>query len=332
MKAFYLLYVFFVIYPWVIYPMLLVVYRRLHGKPTPYAVDKSLASWVIVTAGRNCDDRVKAHLEHMDELAENHGCASAVYIDDGSDSDNMDLCLDVVDGLRYDHVDLLKTGRHVGKEAALSCVLNDLRDQRRPCYNILFLDIGVTVEPDTLTALDRDDNYQSMDVAGIAFNDDVPDPSGYITAELKIRRLEDEAGGLVGSGGMAMAMKYQYLPPVLTAPADLTLVRWAKVYNRRFISGGTFTAHYKPATSGGHRRRVRTAMRGMAGVKLVDDTWWNIKLVSHKHLRWFSSVLIALNPIAWVLYPWMKPHFAILEAAVRTTAGQKITKWDGTKR
>jgi hypothetical protein len=220
---------------------------------------------------------------------------------------------------------------------AISCA----RDNHMMGDSVLFLDVGVKVEQYTLPStasvlkqLDTSKRYQHRSVAGMAFEDETENESRYIAYEMDLRAMEDTTGGLIGAGGMAMAMKSVFIPSHLDAPCDLTLVRVAKEKGKRFIHGGPcYTAHYKPTQGGDFERRVRTTMRGMAGLKFVGgEHWWNFKLFSHKIMRWFSSMLIALNPLSVFFWKAAKPHYAVLVAAFNHVRGRRITKWEGTKR
>jgi len=334
------LYLFAVVYPWLIYPAILRMNRgKLKLQGPPYEEQE----WVVITAGREAGDRGKKHIEYVNWLCSCHGNAKAVYVDDGSSAAEVHNLKRCAENLDLQHLTILDMESHVGKELALDAGREHAFLHGNPT-RILFLDVGVRLNGDrqTLTALealDIDPRFRPDDVAGLAFTDTVGDPGLYIRLEMGIRDLEDMAGGLIGAGGMALAMKTDYIMAKdLRAPADLTLVADARKAEGRMLHGGEqYQAIYSKPKNGQYMRSVRTAMRGMAGVETLPyEPWWNFKLVSHKHLRWLSSILIAVNPIALLLLivrpSMILPHIAILHAAVLTASGKRVTKWEGTKR
>ena len=334
------IYVFLVAYPWALYPLILKMKRgKLKLQGPPYEEQE----WIVLTAGREAGDRGRRHIEYINWLCSCHGNATAIYVDDGSSADEVACLQMIAESLDLQYLTILDMESHVGKEKALDAGLEHAFLHGNPT-RIMFIDVGVSLNGDrqTLTALealDIDPRFHPEDVAGLAFTDTVGSPGLYLRLEMWIRDLEDAAGGLIGGGGMALAMKTEFMTrQYLKAPADLTLVADARKAEGRMLHGGEqYQARYKKPTSGQYMRSVRTAMRGMAGVETLPfEPWWNFKLVSHKHLRWLSSILIAINPVAWLFLivkpAIILPHIAILHAAVLTASGKRITKWEGTKR
>ena len=337
MKIIMLIYLALIVFPWAIYPAILALFR----KPTEPTYDIPTPNrWLILTAGRNVAERGVAHVHYLEQLCVEHGNAHAVYIDDRSDGAEAEDLTAWAELNKLEHVDILHGQYHAGKENALTGALRYAGDGYT---RVLFVDVGVRLwvggeQDDILEGLDYDTYFRLPEVGGIAFSDDVEKPGLYLRLEMAIRNLESHAGGLVGAGGMGLAMKADAMPATFEAPCDLTMARVAMQKGFWIMHGGRdYQAVYTKPLNGAYQRAVRTAMRGMAGVEFVKgEHWWNFKLLCHKHLRWLSSILIALNPVAWLLLivrpSIIRPHLAILHAAVLTLSGKRITKWEGTKR
>lgn len=340
------LYSFFIVYPWFVYPVLLKL-KRTPTRPPRWPYQEDAPRWLVVTAGRNAGVKAVHHCEYIAWLCRAHGNAEAVYVDDFSAPGEFDELLSAAHDLKLNDLTILGSAEHGGKEKAIDNALAYARAEEAANdfkFNfVLFLDLGVRIEvkgdsDNPLAAIDVLGTFQDQEVAGVAFSDHLPEPGYYLPMEMMIRQLESDAGGLIGAGGMALAYRVHGLPETVKAPADLTLVRHSKLSDQIVIHGGDdYIARYNPPAFGQYQRSVRTAMRGMAAVQGVPfETWWNFKLISHKHLRWLSSILIAINPITWMLLAvrpaLVKPHIAILHAWLMTIAGKRVTKWEGTKR
>jgi len=335
---FLLSYLIIIAFPWLGYPAILKLWPKSIRPHNTVSAPK--LRWMIITAGRGTD--VGEHLAYMDWLCSKYeGPADAVYVDDGTDHPGIgDLLRQEATNQHLTNLSVISMNEHVGKEAALESGFAYAANELHDTYDaVLFLDVDVKVaahgEPDTVLRKLSIVLFNTPGVAGLAFSDQVHGGGPYLSIEMMIRDLENNTGGLIGAGGMAVAVLADSIPDNgFDAPLDLTMVRHAKAMNRSFLhGGGAFTARYALAKVGHYPRMVRTAMRGMQGVRFVPGAWgWNAKLFCHKHLRWASSILLTLCPLAWVMYPFLLPHFAITHAFILTLMGKKVTKWEQTKR
>ncbi|HWG35102.1 MAG TPA: glycosyltransferase [Gemmatimonadaceae bacterium] len=127
--------------------------------------------------------------------------------------------------------------------------------------------------------------------------------AGYVGYEMKLRRLETRAGGIIGASGSGYAIRtvLHKIPIRHDLSRDFAAALTARIHGYRTISVDSAICYVPRTTSlrAEYRRKVRTIARGIETLlskrSLLDPTQYGSfswKLLSHKVCRWLVPTFV----------------------------------------
>jgi len=150
--------------------------------------------------------------------------------------------------------------------------------------------------------------------------------AGYVGYEMRLRRLETRAGGIVGASGSAYAIRavLHRIPVKASLSRDFAAALTARVHGYSAVSVDGAIC-YVPRTSSlraEYKRKVRTIARGAdtlaSHARLLDPMQsglFGCKLLSHKVCRWLIPLLLIPAALGLLLlsegHRWAAVLFAI---------------------
>jgi len=281
-----------VAFTYVLYPLALVVLRRLSPRPVR-AADVHPALSVII-AVHNGEKELPAKLEGTLALAwagEMEIIVASDHSTDGTDA--------IAEACPDPRVRLVRNTGVRGKEAAQARAIESARGEI-----LVFTDVGARLEPDALEQIVRP--FADPTVGAVSSEDLVETPGGegaYVRYEMWLRRLENECASLIGLSGSFFAARRELGQPWPTDLASdfrtaLETCRrgWRAVSAPR--ARAAFRATEDPAAE--WSRKVRTVRRGLAVLSAYRD------LLHPRHGRvalalWGHKVSRFTSPFALVL-------------------------------
>lgn len=323
-----------VIHPFVTFPASLSLVRRKAPRPLKPAPNAPAPSYAICVCAYNEENVIREKAENL--LAIKRAIPNLdvrIYVDCASDGTA--AILNEYSHEFFIHVAEERHGKTHGMNLLVAGAAADV---------IVFTDANVMLDPESVSALEK---YFADPEVGcvcghlIYVNDadgtTAATGSLYWKIEEKIKQLESDTGSVMGADGSIFAIRRAlHVPP----PADIIddmFVSFSILANgHRVVRAPDVKAYEQSVTSSGEefRRKVRIACQAFNVHRLL---WPKIKTlspldlykyVSHKLLRWFGIVFIALSALFFTLF-LMAAGFGWLAAVLIVLAGGGI--WAGLK-
>jgi cellulose synthase/poly-beta-1,6-N-acetylglucosamine synthase-like glycosyltransferase len=196
-------------------------------------------------------------------------------------------------------VELLRLAERGGKGAAERAAMAHLRGEI-----VVNTDASIRVRPDALKPLIaafRDAAVgvaSGRDISVTHLEDDAnAGESGYVSYEMKVRRLETRAGGIIGSSGCFYAVRAPLhraaLPPSVSRDFASALIARAHGYRAVSVDRAACLVPRTASLRDEYHRKVRTITRGMETLLFMRGMMnpfrvgrFAFMLLSHKVCRW----------------------------------------------
>jgi cellulose synthase/poly-beta-1,6-N-acetylglucosamine synthase-like glycosyltransferase len=294
-----------VFYPYVGYPLCLVVLRRLYGRMHPLRsaqLPSDLPSVSLIIPVHNEAARIEQKIANTLALDYPRHLFQVVFVSDGS----TDATVDFIKSRLTSSLQLIELPVRRGKAAALNAGLAHATGQI-----VVFTDASIALEPGAVRTIVR--GFSDPGVGCISGEDRISDRGGeglYGRYELFLRRLESDVYSIVGASGSFYAQRRELCGQFLEgmAPDFLSVLRTVQ-QGYRAISDpaavGEMSSVKDPKQE--FDRKVRTLLRGMTALfafkTLLNPFRYGLfafELWSHKVLRWtvpFFLLVALLSPL-----------------------------------
>jgi cellulose synthase/poly-beta-1,6-N-acetylglucosamine synthase-like glycosyltransferase len=320
-----------VVYPYLIYPMMLWVLGKVaparsapHGSPP-------LPSVSMIIPVHNEESRVRDKLANTAALAYPVDRLEVIFVSDGS----TDGTVEALRASTLQNVVIVERAERQGKAAALNAGL------MRATHEILvFSDASILLEPDALQQIVR--QFADPTIGCVSGEDRIAGSGGealYGRYELLLRRLESRVHSIVGASGSFYAQRRAICAPFTEnlAPDFLSVLRTVEQGFRAVTEPaavGSMTSVKDPRQE--FQRKVRTLIRGMttlgAYVRLLNPfraARFAFALWSHKVMRWLAPVFLVLalvTPLGLLGSPLYAAAFTV-QAALYLVALAALWQW-----
>lgn len=302
MKTIFWISVFFILYPYFIYPLVMLAIGTLFPKPVRRG--QQLPSVTILIPAYNEVDCIRDTVQNKLDQAYPREKLQIIVVSDGSD-DGTD---DIVKSFSDRGVTLLRTAGRQGKAAALNEAVPHARGEI-----LVFSDANTLFGPNALRHIVE--NFADPEVGyltgSMGFTDGGSDLSGagvgaYMRYENLVRRIETRAGSVIGvNGGVDAIRRELYVDIPTNLITDFILPLSVIAGGHRVIFDPSVTAFEIPNSelASEFRMRIRVALRAMQGLSYMRELLnpfsrplVSFCLVSHKLLRYlgFFFMLAAL--------------------------------------
>lgn len=297
-----------VLYPYVLYPALLVCINRVRAgtQPKKTAGDKYSPTVSILVPVHNEATRIAAKVRNLLELDYVPGKLQLLVIGDGCSDDTLQRASET-GGSR---IEVIALPQRAGKAAALNAGMN-----RSSGEIIVFTDAAIVLDRDALRNLMA--RFADPAIGCVSGEDYVANSvsSGeglYGRMELLLRREESKLHSIAGASGCFYGQRKQickeFLPGM--APDFLSVLvtvaaGYRAVSESRARGSMTATSSQKAELT----RKTRTFLRGIttlfANLSLLNpfrNPAMSFILVSHKLMRWLGPIaLITCLLLSWTL-------------------------------
>lgn len=283
------------IYSYAIYPLslALIVPRR---KPQMQG-GEFLPPVTLVIACRNEQRRLPHKIENALQLRYPH--VEVLVASDASD----DASDDIVRSYAEKGVVLVRSQQRRGKEHAQGLAIAAAKGEI-----IVFSDAGTDLPTDSLDYIverfrDRQVGAVSSEDQFVSSDGKIVGEGAYVRYEMWLRRLESQRAGLVGLSGSFFAVRRSALtnwdPSI---PSDFACALMSNRAGLVAVSDPRVRGIYKDIKdpSKEYQRKVRTAIRGMAGLARLASVlnpfkfgWFAFQVASHKLMRWLVPWFLA---------------------------------------
>ena len=303
-----------IVYPYLGYPLLLVVLGRLMGQPRQGDGSGPLPTVSLIIPVHNEESRIArkiantAALRYPAELLEVH------LISDGS----RDRTVEIIRASRTPSMTVTELPARRGKAAALNAGL------LRSTHDILvFSDASIELEPESIMRIVQ--RFQDPGIGCVSGEDRIGEAGGeglYGRYELLLRRLESDVHSIVGASGSFYAQRRWLCAPFTEglAPDFLSVLRTVERGFRAVsepTAVGAMTSVKNPRDE--FERKVRTLIRGMTTLFAYPELLnpfkfglFSFALWSHKVMRWTAPVFLlvaVLAPLPLLASPWYLAAF-----------------------
>jgi len=283
------------IYSYALYPLLLVVLvPRRRSQPL---VREFQPQVTLVIACRNEEKRLEHKIENALQLR--YPRLEILVASDASD----DRSDEIVRQYAARGVVLVRSPERRGKEYAQGLAID-----RASGDIIVFSDAGTDLPPESIDLIV--DRFRDEGVGAVSSEDQFISPDGkvvgegvYVRYEMWLRRLESERAGLVGLSGSFFAVRRSVLtswnPSI---PSDFACALMCHRAGLVAVSDSRVRGIYRDIKypSKEYQRKVRTAIRGMAGLATLRAVlnpfrfgWFAFQVASHKLMRWLVPWFLA---------------------------------------
>ncbi|MBW4329906.1 glycosyltransferase [Stakelama sp. CBK3Z-3] len=286
------------LHPYITYPLSLYLFRERSLKINTKASAPSLA---LVFSAYNEERSLPAKIANLRDLKAAHpDLRIMAYCDLSSDRtlEMLKSASDVVETIAAAQ----RTGKATGMARMAASLDTDV---------VIFTDANVILDPASIDPIRR--HFSDPDVGGLAgslhYTNDEASPTAragglYWRLEEKVKQLESRCGSIMGADGSIFATRrslYPVVPPHLLD--DMTVSMSVPIEGRRLIFVPEVVAYEKNATAASDefRRKRRIACRAF---NTHRHLWPDIrarfgatelyKYVSHKLLRWFGLIPLAI--------------------------------------
>jgi glycosyltransferase involved in cell wall biosynthesis len=305
-----------VLYPYLGYPLVLMVLDRIKQRDGSSAAAAHLPALSLIIPVHNEESRVGRKIMNTAALDYPPERLQVLFVSDGSTDRTVEL-------LRADAtpaMTVIELPVRAGKAAALNAGLQHATNDI-----LVFSDASIELEPGSLRAIVR--SFQDARVGCVSGEDRIADSGGealYGRYELFLRRLESRVSSIVGASGSFYAQRRAICAPFTEgmAPDFLSVLRTVEQGYRAVSDStavGQMTSVKDPKRE--FERKVRTLIRGMttlfAHTQLLNPLRYGafaFALLSHKIMRWaapFFLIVALLSPLALLHSPWYAAAFAI---------------------
>lgn len=298
-----------VIYPYVLYPMVLARLRERPLRPVAAAVDGDKAPRLsLAFCAYNEAAVLPAKIENLRRLREAEPSLEILAYSDGSSDGTATLLRAESAWLRVFASDE-RHGKSHGMNTLVQAATGDI---------VVFTDANVMVDPAALAALRRAfadpavgcvcghlvyTNAEEGATAAVG--------SLYWRLEERIKALESRSGSTMGADGSIFAVRrrlYRPVPPDIIDDMFVSLSILCDGY--RVVRDPAVLAYERAATDSGDefRRKVRIACQAFNCHRLLRPRLRQLTLLdrfkyfSHKVLRWFGIYFLALGAAAAMLW------------------------------
>jgi cellulose synthase/poly-beta-1,6-N-acetylglucosamine synthase-like glycosyltransferase len=285
-----------VVYPYAIYPLLLIAVNRLGRRLLPVPAKASQPTLSVICPVYNEAKAIEKKIRNLLSLDYPRESLQIVVVGDGC----TDQTLEIADRVgRPARVEVVALPRRSGKAAALNAGL-----ERATGDVVVFTDVAIQLETGALRALS---GHFGNPAVGCVSGEDWVEGGGneglYGRFELMLRREEAKLHSIAGASGCLYAMRRRLcrpFPPGM-APDFLSVLEAVRAGYRALCepaARGTMTAS---ASQGAEfNRKTRTFLRGLTALFGNVDLMNPIRypafgfiLVSHKLLRWLAPIALA---------------------------------------
>jgi hypothetical protein len=308
---------FVIAYPYVIYPLLLIVLNGFLERRLP-APDRSFEpSITVICPIHNEAGSIAGKIENLLGLEYPPQLLEILIVGDGCTDESLSIARRA-GGSRVKAIDLPRAGKAAALNAGLNLASGDV---------VVFTDAGIHTGSDTLRALAG--HFANPAVGCVSGEDRIRDGSGeglYGRLELRLRREEARLCSIAGASGCLYAARRLECKPFKAgmAPDFLSVLEVVRAGKRALCEP---MAHgYMSATSsprGEFARKKRTILRGMtalfANAALLSPfkfPAFSFILVSHKVLRWLAPLALVGALIASMQLRDHFPYRLALQAQV----------------
>jgi cellulose synthase/poly-beta-1,6-N-acetylglucosamine synthase-like glycosyltransferase len=302
------------VYPYLLYPWLLSMRSK---RPLARGDAPGDASrFALLFCAFNERETAREKLENLRKLKLRYPQLEILIYDDGS-SDGCDGIYESVPGL----VSIIRGGGRLGKAHGMKVLAS-----RTTREFLVFTDANVTLQEDFVDQISK--GFEDPEVGGICGHLEYQYQSRTATERVgnrywaldeKLKMLESSSGNVMGGDGSIFSVRAELYPEFSDTVQDDFTVSMSVVFaGRRLIFEPSVIARERlvSSTSDEYRRKVRIAarayhthlaMRSSIRNMRLFDRW---KYFSHKILRWYGGVFIAVAMLSvalasFLLSPWV---------------------------
>lgn len=318
-----------IVYPYLVYPALLIAINRLARLKPHAATAGYLPRVTILMPVHNEARRVPAKLANLLALDYPADKIQLVLIADGCSDDSVARAREA-GGAR---IELIELATWSGKAAALNAGL-----ERAHGEIVVFTDVGIMLEPQSLRALTA--HFSDPDIGCVSGEDYIAgaDSEGlYGRLELLLRREEALLHSIAGASGCFYGQRRELCKPFVAGMApDFLSVLVTVAAGRRALAEpaarGSMTSTSSPKAE--FTRKTRTFLRGITALagnaellNPVAHARMSFILWSHKAMRWLAPLAMAGCLVsAWLLRadPFYAAAFALQSLAYTLAAAAAL--------
>ncbi|GGO97097.1 MAG: histidine kinase [Sphingomonas sp.] len=304
------------LHPYIFYPLTLKLFRERILRLDPAATPPSLA---LVFAAYNEERSLPAKIDNLRALKAEHPDLRIMAYCDLSSDRTLDILREA-----SDVVETIAATQRTGKATGMAHMVAQLdRDV------VIFTDANVILDPASIPPLRR--YFSDPSVGGLAgslhyTNDDASATARagglYWRLEEMVKNLESRCGSIMGADGSIFATRrelYPVVPPHLLD--DMTVSMTVPIREKRLIFVPDVIAYEKNATAASDefRRKRRIACRAFnthrylwPKIRERFSTVEMYKYISHKLLRWFGLIPLAVFLVSLSLALILSGQFAVL--------------------
>ena len=307
------------LYSYFIYPLVLILLRRMCQRKEPH-IGNSAETYSLIVTVFNEKDRIGTKLENMLALEFDQARLELIVASDSSD-DGTD---EIVNSYADRGVRLVRATERLGKENAQLAAIKIAKG------NVLvFSDVATVMEADALIKLES--YFLDLSIGAVSSEDrfvskdgKIPGEGAYVRYEMWLRRQESQLGGLIGLSGSFFAARKEVCEEWdIKSPSDFNTALNCARKGYRSVSAPDVLGFYEDLKdpSKEYGRKVRTVLRGMTGLSRHLDVMnpakfglFAFQVFSHKLMRWgvpwFLALLLVIT-IAVVNQGWFY-QFALI--------------------
>jgi glycosyltransferase involved in cell wall biosynthesis len=297
-----------VLYPYVGYPLVLLLLGRLRRRSARPGVPGELPAVTMIIPANNEASRIAEKVANTAALDYPPDRLQVLFVCDGCTDDTADI----IRRTATPAMSVLELPARAGKAAALNAGLTHARHEI-----LVFSDASIGLAPDSLRQIVR--RFQDPRVGCVSGEDRIDGSGGealYGRYELALRRLESDVQSIVGASGSFYAQRRGLCAPFTPgmAPDFLSVLRTVE-QGFRAVSEPRAVGWMTSAKDARHEfdRKVRTFIRGMTALfghrQVLNPLRYGLfsfSLVSHKVMRWLAPVFLVgvlVSPIALLERP-----------------------------
>lgn len=285
-----------VLYPYVLYPALLVAWNRLRGNRALVPDLAYRPSITLILPVHNEAQRIEAKLQNLLDLDYPRERVQFVIVGDGCTDDTLERATDTGGGQVLVHRLLERSGKAAALNAGLERATGEI---------VVFTDAGIRLDRGALASLV---GHFRNPIVGCVSGEDYVDGGGnegvYGRMELFVRREEARLHSIAGASGCFYGMRRALCRPFRAgmAPDFLSVLETLRSGHRAVCepaARGAMTATTSQREE--FSRKVRTFLRGMTAMfsnaSLLNPLRYPASafvLWSHKLMRWMGPVWLGL--------------------------------------
>ena len=298
-------------YSYLIYPIVLCLTPPMRRHHSGNQRQLSTVTISHIVAVYNGESQIRDKLENAFHVA--IPGSEVVVVSDGSDDGTDQICT----GYHSPSLKFIRTGKRVGKESAQLLGIS-----KSDAEILVFSDVATRLDDNAMSQILR--LFSDPEIGAISSCDVFINPDGtvagegaYVRYEMWLRSLESDRAGLVGLSGSFFAARREACENWdANTPSDLNVALNCSRLGLRAVHEPKLRGIYQELqnTQDEHRRKVRTAIRGMTGLSRNSDLlrigegMFAFQLWSHKVMRWlvpwfllgvfiFSGALVLDGPV-----------------------------------